>query len=308
MAQQSGALSRLLLSYETAYGANPSPTAAKVVPIISHTLGRKRGVVQPDVIDGYRGASKPVYGLQDISGDITVPVELGNLGYWLRAAFGQTSSPYGDASATAQPSLVLEDQASSPAKYFRYNGMMVRSLGFDFGPGANYQCRVGVVGKVMAPAGTSYDAAPTAAITKVPIAYNHLALSIAGAPVTYFTRFSLDVDLGIVTETHAISGGGKETQVLAGRIGCSGNLEALLSATDLATWESGETEVEIELVATVAVSQTLTITMPTCLIHTAENPLPGPGGRMISGQYTAYDNTRDGVLGRQVQFALANGS
>ena len=79
MAQQSGALSRLLLSYETAYGANPSPTAAKVVPIHSHTLGKRRGPVQPDVVDGYRGASKPVYGIEDVSGDITVPVELGNL-------------------------------------------------------------------------------------------------------------------------------------------------------------------------------------------------------------------------------------
>ncbi len=302
MAQQSGVLSRVLLSYETAYGANPSPTAANLLPVISCGLDRKQAHQVPEVIDGVRTASKPVYGLQDVSGDIVVPVELANLGKWLRAAFGQTTTPWGDGGT--QPSLVVEDQSSSPAIFKRFNGMMVNSLALDFTAPGPYQMTLGMVGKLLTVGGSTYDGSPAAAASKIPVGWNHLALSIGGSPVTNFRRFSLAVAFGLVTETHAIAGGGKETQVLAGRMAVTGQVEALLSDTNLWTWAEGGTEKELELVATVG-SDTLTITVPTAMFARAEAPLDGPGGRRIIGTWTGYDETRDGAAGRLVSFAIA---
>ena len=301
--QQSGALSRLLWQPEATYGTTPTP-AGFVLPFVNHTLAGKVDHVETEAIDGVPNDNVPVNSVETVGGNLVVPVELGNMGKWLQASFGQASSPWGDVS-TAPASFVLEDQLAGLTKYVVYNGCRVGSLAFSFGPGAKYQATMAIAAQKRTEAGSSFETTPTAAAALLPISFKHLALSIGGAPVSDFTSFGFTVDFGLTTGTHAIAGGGRETHVLPGLKKVTGTLEKLMTSFDMQTWADAGTPVEIELVATIAAGTTLTITMPTCKIKLPEAGVAGPMGRMSTGSFTAYDATRDGTLGNLISFAIA---
>jgi hypothetical protein len=100
MAQAKGALSRVLIDFETAFGEDPVAAAAIVVPFnYPFDLAGSRPLKEANNTNrGRRDAGMPFYGQFDVKGGATIPVDQIAIGYWLRALLGApvTTGPVND--------------------------------------------------------------------------------------------------------------------------------------------------------------------------------------------------------------------
>ena len=107
MARASGANAILAGAFENLYGQPPVAGWAKL-PFVSHNMGEERGYVADDLLGYGREPLPPSQDVANNDGDVVVPVDLRNFGYWLKLAFGApVSVDAGSASGTftfsAQP-------------------------------------------------------------------------------------------------------------------------------------------------------------------------------------------------------------
>lgn len=72
---------------ETSYGLTPAATFFKL-PFVSHGLGEEQPLLEDDQLGFGREGLDPTYDVITNDGDITVPVDLRGIGFWLRQTFG----------------------------------------------------------------------------------------------------------------------------------------------------------------------------------------------------------------------------
>ncbi len=88
MPQAKGALSALVMDYETTFKANPSPKAGKIMPFNTFELKKTRNLIDPATIRGGRNPIQPAIGRTAVDGALTVPLCYRSIGYWMKAIFG----------------------------------------------------------------------------------------------------------------------------------------------------------------------------------------------------------------------------
>jgi hypothetical protein len=100
MTQAKGALTKVVIDFETAFGADPSSVDGIVVPFnYPFDLGGSRPLKEANNTNrGRRDAGAPFYGQFDVKGGCTIPVDQVGIGYWLRALLGAptTGTPHAD--------------------------------------------------------------------------------------------------------------------------------------------------------------------------------------------------------------------
>lgn len=88
MAQAKGAAGQILLYKEDSYNTPPAVISAISMPFKSEDLKGKRSMHDSEVIRGDRNATAPAFGNYDVSGSITVPIDLRGIGWWLQGLVG----------------------------------------------------------------------------------------------------------------------------------------------------------------------------------------------------------------------------
>jgi hypothetical protein len=88
MAQAKGSKGRLLLDYETTFGADPSTPNGISLKFNSNSLVKTRAKNSPATITGSYNPVAPFAGNTDVGGQIVVPVDFIGFWYWLKAMFG----------------------------------------------------------------------------------------------------------------------------------------------------------------------------------------------------------------------------
>jgi hypothetical protein len=101
MTQAKGALSRLLLDYETTFGSDPASPNGRSLPFNTCGLEGSQAKNSPATITGTRNPVAPFAGNVDAAGSIVVPVDSTAFFYWLRLMFGAPA----DITATSEQSL-----------------------------------------------------------------------------------------------------------------------------------------------------------------------------------------------------------
>lgn len=167
--QGKGYKAKLLVDFETTYGQEPGSKAAVQVPFDSFTVKGETGLVEYDTITGDRSRPKVDYGNEDVAGEVTVPLDARNVGYWLKALLGSPtttgSGPYTHVYKVGDtvPSMVMELQHVDRARYRRFVGAVVNELRLD--TDAASEGGLQLVMGLMAAAATwetvVYDATPT---------------------------------------------------------------------------------------------------------------------------------------------------
>ena len=120
---------------ETTYGTAPSGNWHKV-PIISSTLGATEGLLDDDRLGEGREDADPLQDVVQGDGDLVLPVDLRNVGLWLKLMFGapETAEDTGvfthtfESGALALPSQAIEIHHPGPGRYHLNTGVMARSL------------------------------------------------------------------------------------------------------------------------------------------------------------------------------------
>lgn len=76
--------------FETTVGAVPANNGGwGTIPLVSHSLGEERPLIESDLLGQGREMQDPVPDVATDDGDIVVPVDVRNFGRWLKLFFGQ---------------------------------------------------------------------------------------------------------------------------------------------------------------------------------------------------------------------------
>lgn len=98
-----GSNTRIAGAREAAYGTPPA-SGYVLLPIVSHSLGEERPLIDSDLLGLGREPQDPIYDVATNTGDVVVPVDVRALGHWLRLLFG---APTTTASGRAQATLTF---------------------------------------------------------------------------------------------------------------------------------------------------------------------------------------------------------
>lgn len=94
-----GSNARVVGAFETTPGTPPANSAPWFnIPLVSHSLGEERPLIESDLLGQGREMQDPTPDVATNDGDIVVPVDVRNIGNWLKLAFGAPtttgSGPY----------------------------------------------------------------------------------------------------------------------------------------------------------------------------------------------------------------------
>lgn len=310
MSQARGFKGRLLLDFESSFKTDPDPVAAMVMPFNSLSLTATRSLQQAQTITGRRDPVAPFEGNLDVSGDITVPVDVTAMGYWLRAMFGAPSTsgagPYvhefkvGD----TMPSLVLEKQFSGISQFAKYSGCKISSFGLDVGGDGELVATLGVLGASEDLSGVAYDADPTT-ISLTRFSNYQASLEEDGVALSNGTMVSLNIDFGLDGENYVIGGAGERGDIPEGLISVSGTLTTLFEDATLLNKAINGTESSLVITLTNG-TNVLTLDLNELRYERRVPDIQGPEGILAELNFQAYfDNHADDSV---VVATLTNGT
>ena len=87
MARAYGWNAQLLIAEENEYGVPPEENYRKI-PFISSSLDSEQNLVSSNVLGLGRDPTQPFQDVINVDGDMAVPVDMRNIGLWLKAVFG----------------------------------------------------------------------------------------------------------------------------------------------------------------------------------------------------------------------------
>ena len=96
MARARGANAVMALAFETTYGTPPG-SGFKKVPFVSSQLGEQQDLIASDLLGYGRDPQQPARDVINNDGDVVVPLDLRNFGYWLKLLFGSPTTTQGTA-------------------------------------------------------------------------------------------------------------------------------------------------------------------------------------------------------------------
>lgn len=109
MARARGANALLRAKFEAAYGTPPGGNWAQL-PFVSSALGEERGLIESDLLGQGRDPFDPTYDVANDTGDLVVPADVRNSGYWLKLLFG---APVTSNHAAASGSITFSGQPAA---------------------------------------------------------------------------------------------------------------------------------------------------------------------------------------------------
>lgn len=92
MTQARNYKSKLVLDFETTFGANPGSAAGLIMPFNACEILEKQNLIEVGTIRGNRNPVQPVLGRKSVDGSLTVPMDYNAIGYWLKSLLGDPTT------------------------------------------------------------------------------------------------------------------------------------------------------------------------------------------------------------------------
>jgi hypothetical protein len=298
MARAIGANSRLLMLPETVYGTAPGGNY-KRLPFLTCDLGAEQPLIDADVIGlgGNRDAAAPFLDTVTVAGTAVVPVDLINIGHWLRLMLGAPTTTGTTnfthtfkSGATSLPSNAIEVGYPDVPSYEMATGMRADTLEIDFAPTGTATASIGLVAQGSARGttsggGTSTTAAYTA-FNKAQGSINRLGSalgSVTGAKVSFSN--------GVET-VRTIRADRKIEGADPGISRATGQVTVRFADTTLLTQAQNGTAADFAFAYTIDANRSLTITLHEVYLALAKTPIAGPAGiEAAFGFRAAYNAT-----------------
>lgn len=239
MAQAKGALSKVLIDFETTFGEDPGSAAGIVMPFnYPFDLGGNRPLKEANNTNrGRRDAGMPFYGQFDVKGGATVPIDQIATGYWLRALLGApvTTGPVGliythvFTPGSSIESLVVEKEFTNITAYLKANGVKLNKMEVEFGGDGELVAKLDFIGGDETPGGAAYDASPTALVFS---RFHNMQASIqeGGGAVTTIQSGKFAIKNNLDESCYVIDGsGGRRADVPEGECTIDGALKMMFS-------------------------------------------------------------------------------
>lgn len=282
MARAQGARSQMALAFETVYGTSPA-SGYKQVPFASTNLGGEQPLLDSELLGFGRDPLAPIKDAFTADGDVVIPLDVENLGFWLKGAFGQPvttgTTPkihtFSSGGFTL-PSLSIETQMPEVPRYAMYAGCVVDELSWEMR-------RSGLLtGTVKLIAQKETVAAATAAGTLTAQAlrrFGHFNGSITrdGSPIANITAARINYKNGL-EKIEAIRADGNIEGLDPSMAMLSGTLEARFSDLNLFTQAIAGTPCTLVFSHTISANASLVVTAHEVYLPRPRVSIEGPGG------------------------------
>ena len=292
-----GANCRLLMIPEATYGTAPAGDWLRL-PFLSCDLGAEQPLLDADVIGvgSSRDPAAPFLDTVTVQGQAVVPVDLVNIGHWLRLLLGPPTttgtSPnfihsFGSG-ASALPSNSIEIGYPDVPNYDLCTGVRADTLEIDFSPTGPATATFGLMGQgstrgASSSGGTPNSAAYTA-FNKAQGAINRNGAALAqvtGARLTYANGMEM---------VRTIRADRKVEGVDPGIARATGQITARFADTTLLTQAQNNAPAEFAFSYTIDANRSLTFTLHEVYLALAKTPVEGPGGVEASFEFRAAFN------------------
>jgi len=294
MARAYGANASLLAAFETTYGSNPVGDYWKL-PFVSTTLGSEQGLIANDLIGLGRDPSAPIRDVIKVEGDIVVPIDVRNIGMWLKALLGSaTTTGTGTLTHTfisgksSLPSISLETGLPDIPAWFVASGVMVNSLQVGFARSGAANATVGLIAQGETKQAVSLDTTPT---TRDILRFNQFQGSIKKGGTALGNVVSAQLTYSNNLERiETIRSDGKIDGADPTVASLTGNLEVRFADTQLIDAATNNTPLELTFAYTIDATKRLTFIAHEVYLPKPKVSISGPGGIQATFEWQAAKN------------------
>ena len=167
MSRAYGWNAQLLIAEESEYGVMPQSGYRKI-PFISSSLDSEQNLLSSNVLGLGRDPTQPFQDVINVDGDMAVPVDVRNIGVWLKAIFGAPTTTEADGVYThafesgkiSIPSYSLEVGLPEVPQFIRFLGVRANSIAFNFQRSGEAQVTLNLMAQCEKGSTTAIDAAP----------------------------------------------------------------------------------------------------------------------------------------------------
>jgi len=292
MPQAKGSRSQVVFDWETAYGADPSSVNGAILPFNTFGLRSNRNQIVPATITGTRNPVMPIQGNMDCRGPVTVPVDVTNFGFWLKALLNVPATTGGPTYVhtfkvpTSLLSMVLELGILDIPYYLKFNGVKVNSLSIDFGQDAELVANVDLMAAKETGSASPYDAV-VAMETFTRFTMRQLTIAEGGASSSIIGTGNITVSNNLDGNSFVIGGGGIRGALPSQVVEVSGNIRAMFTSATLYNKAVNTTESSLKLTATNG-TNVLEIFLPELHYQQTGIPVETPGGIWAELNFVGY--------------------
>ena len=309
MARAYGWNAKLLIAEEKEYGVLPD-TNYRQIPFISSSLDSEQGLISSNVLGLGRDPTQPFQDVINVDGDMVVPVDMRNIGLWLKAIFGiPTTSETEDGAyshdfesgKTSIPSYSIEVGLPEIPQFIRFMGVRANSIAFNFQRSGEAQVTVNLMAQGETGATTTINSAPEVFnYTRVSQFQGYiksggeLLANITSASVTYSNNLE---------KIETIRSDGKVEAIDLGVASLSGSISAKYADNILLDKARDGIPVDIELGYQLSETLKLLITCHEVYLPKPKRSVDGPGGTECSYD---FQGAKDQTLDKMMTVTLVN--
>ena len=309
MARAYGWNAKLLIAEEKEYGVLPD-TNYRQIPFISSSLDSEQGLISSNVLGLGRDPTQPFQDVINVDGDMVVPVDMRNIGLWLKAIFGTPTTSETEDGAyshdfesgkTSIPSYSIEVGLPEIPQFIRFMGVRANSIAFNFQRSGEAQVTVNLMAQGETGATTTINSAPEVFnYTRVSQFQGYiksggeLLANITSASVTYSNNLE---------KIETIRSDGKVEAIDLGVASLSGSISAKYADNILLDKARSGTPVDIELGYQLSERLKLVITCHEVYLPKPKRSVDGPGG--IECSYD-FQGAKDQTLDKMMTVTLVN--
>jgi hypothetical protein len=287
-----GSRAQMALAFESTYGVAPASGYFRV-PFASTTLATTQPLLENELVGMGRDPLAPQRDAVTSGGAVVVPVDVRNIGYWLKGLMGHptttgTTNRVHTFTSGGQtlPSMAIEKGNPDVPAFEMFTGCYVDSMQFNFERSGLLQSTAQLIAQGSnAPATTTAAGTPTEAVVSRfghfngSILRNSAALgNIVSAELTYANNMD---------RIETIRADGRIDGADPGGITISGSLTSRFADTTLLTQAINGASCTLDLGWTIDVNTSLILTLHEVYLPRPTMEIPGPGGIQVTFDFMA---------------------
>lgn len=301
MARAHGSNAQLLGKFESAYGTTPSGNFTKL-PFVSTTLGAEQGLIADDTLGNGRDPNAPGRDIVKCDGDVVVPLDARNIGFWLKGLLGAPVTTGADphhvhtyvSGAAVLPSLSIEIGLPEVPSFAMVAGVAVDKMALKMTTSGNASATFSCIGQGETRAASTSGGTPT---TTVYTRFSQFQGSVKKDGASLGNVVSADIAFANnLDAVRVIRDDGKIEGADPGKTAMTGTIVVRFSDTALLTAASNGTPIDLEFAYTLDGVTSLVIQAHEVYLPKPKTPISGPGGIEASFAWQAARQNGGGPM------------
>jgi hypothetical protein len=301
MARQRGARFTMVAAAESTYGTAPA-SGFRAYPVATQDLDAAQALLRNELLGFGRDPLAPELDAVNADGDIVVPVDLNNFGFWLRQTFGAPvttgSGPYTHtftSGAWSLPSAAIEMQMPDVPDFNMVTGAVVNQMSIPLTRQGHIQATMGMMARNAVKATSTAAGSLSTAHPLLRFLQRHGTLSRDGSALANIVSATLTY-MNKLDRIETIGDGGLIAGLDPSDAELTLSMVARYADTTLLDQALAGTPQDFVYALDRGANQSLTFTIPNLYLPRPKKTVPGPQGVQVTFEGVAAQNSASGGM------------